>query len=553
MKSIKNWIQSKVGSYSSKDDSDTDYVEAVVCKEFEIQNNEMKQLELADAGKILLVKQHDKLSAIGYKCAHYGAPLNTGTLGDNRIRCPWHGACFNASTGDVEDFPGLDSLPCYNVSVKDGEVLVRAKRRDLETNKRIKDMVKRDPDNETTFVIIGGGPSGGVCIETLRQEDFTGRIVLICKESNPPYDRIKLTKAMDLEIEKLQFRTPQFYEEYGIETMLGVAATKVDASEKTVMCSNGYSIKFDKLYVASGATPFRPKIPGVDLKNVFTLRDHADGTKILEVIGDESQVVCLGLSFISLESAAYLVKKVKKVTVVGRDNVPLLASFGPQIGQRVLELFKENGVEMVMNSGIKNIIGTDGVVKSVELADGTQIPCDALILGTGATFNTTFLKDSGVKLNDNGSVDVDMHLRTNIPCIYAGGDLANAPVFSLSNVRTTIGHYQLAQYHGRIAAKNMADKMQELKAVPFFWTVLFGKSIRYSGHGRPNEIHIEGDLKELKFVAFYYDQDGNVIAMASCQRDPVVAQFAELQSQGRRLHRKDIEASPFGWAEQLKV
>lgn len=93
-----------------------DYVEGVVCKQEDINENEMKLLPLGDdGGKILLVKQKGQLHAIGTKCTHYGALLHTGALGEGRVRCPWHGACFNIKTGDIEDYPGLDSLPCYKV------------------------------------------------------------------------------------------------------------------------------------------------------------------------------------------------------------------------------------------------------------------------------------------------------------------------------------------------------------------------------------------------------------------------------------------------------
>ena len=94
-----------------------DYIEDVVCKEDEIKENEMKVLPLGgdDGGKILLIKQKGEIHAIGTKCTHYGALLNTGALGEGRVRCPWHGACFSIKTGDIEDYPGLDSLPCYEV------------------------------------------------------------------------------------------------------------------------------------------------------------------------------------------------------------------------------------------------------------------------------------------------------------------------------------------------------------------------------------------------------------------------------------------------------
>lgn len=533
---------------------EADYIEKIVCEEKDIGENEMKQFEMDEESKILLVKQNGVLSAIGTKCSHYGALLSTGALSQGRIRCPWHGACFNIQTGDIEDFPGQDSIPCYKVNVEEGKVRVRAKRSDLLANKRVKDMVKRDPDNDTTFVVIGGGPSGGICVETLRQEGFTGRIVLVCKENGLPYDRIKLSKAMDVGIKKIEYRTNDFYEEYGIEAMIGVEATNVNTAEKTVSLNNGYIIKYDKIYIATGSKARKPNIPGADLKNVVTVREFTDSAYINSIISPDKHVVCLGLSFIGLESAAYLVKKVAKVTVVGRDTIPLRHSFGAEVGERVMRMFEAEGVEFQMQNGIKRCIDTNGVLTAVELNDGTELKCDICIMGTGSTFYTDFLQNSGINLNKDGSIDTNVFLRTNVPDVYAGGDIANAPVFSIGNNLATIGHYPLAQYHGHIAGKNMAGNETGMSAVPYFWTVLFGKSFRYSGYGSPHETRIIGSLEDLKFVAVYLDKGGNVCGMASCQRDPIVSQYAELQSQGRSLHISELDATedPFAWTKNIQ-
>lgn len=150
------------GAQSTYDPSamggDQEYVEGVVCHQDDLAENQMKQFELGDAGKVLVVKQNGEISALGTKCTHYGAPLSNGALSEGRVRCQWHGACFNIKTGDIEDFPGQDSLPCYQVTVTEqGQVKVRAKRTELETNKRTKKMVKRVNGDSRTFVIIGGG------------------------------------------------------------------------------------------------------------------------------------------------------------------------------------------------------------------------------------------------------------------------------------------------------------------------------------------------------------------------------------------------------------
>ncbi|EDV92066.1 apoptosis-inducing factor 3 isoform X2 [Drosophila grimshawi] len=543
-----------VGSYQSKCDKvatttmsnelDAQYTEPVaVCLATELVENELKQVDFNEETPVLLVKQNGRLHALGAKCTHYGAPMKTGALGVGRIRCPWHGACFNLETGDIEDFPGIDSLPCHKVNVSDdGQVMVRIKRTDLDKSSRLKPMVKRNTQDERCFIVVGGGPSGAVCVEALRQEGYTGRLIFVCREPYLPYDRVKVSKSMNVSIESLQFRTEQFYKDHDIELWLGVSADKLVTAQKELHCSNGYVVKYDKIYIATGCAAFKPPIPGADLLNVKTIREYADAQSILELITPQTNVVCLGSSFIALEAAAGLVPKVASVTVIGRDTVPLKAAFGEAIGARVLKLYVDNNVKMIMQSGIDQIIGDDdGKVTEVQLVDGTRLPCDLLIMGTGSRLNTQFMAKSGVHLNKNGSVDVTDFLETNVPDVYVGGDIANAHIYSLAQSRVNIGHYQLAQYHGRIAAINMSGSVKKSEAVPFFFTMLFGKGIRYAGYGAYKDVIIDGSLETMQFIAYFVNHADTVIAVASCGRDPIVAQFAELIAQGKCLGRNHIE------------
>ncbi|XP_062546338.1 apoptosis-inducing factor 3-like [Armigeres subalbatus] len=526
------------------------YVEGFLCNENDIAENEMKPFEL-EGGKVLLVKQNGKLSAIGNKCSHYNALMSTGALGEGRVRCPWHGACFNIETGDIEDFPGQDSLPCFKVSVEKGRVKIRAKRSELESGKRTKPMVKKLSGDKRTFVVIGGGPSGAICVETLRQEGFTGRIVMINKEPCLPYDRVLVSKAMDFDLSKKVLRTEQFYAEHEIETILGTEVTSLDSVKREVTLSTGATIKFDKVYIATGSKPRKAPVEGADLPDVRVLISNEDAKYVNGHLSPDKHVVVLGTSFIALEAAAYSMNKVAKVTVIGRGSVLLRDSFGEQVGASVMEYFKGKGVNFIMNSGIKRCIGDDDrKLTSVELNDGTILKADLCIMGIGSTLFTTFLEGSGLIMHPDGSVDTNGFLETNVEGIYAGGDIAHAPVFCNNNEKVTIGHYPLAQYHGRVAALNMVGKPTELRAVPYFWTILFGKGFRYAGYGKPHETIIEGDLPKLKFVAFYLNAEGKVIGVASCGRDPVVSQYAELLSQGRTLHKSQLSPDPFAWTKQ---
>lgn len=141
------------------------------------------------------------------------------------INCSSLPSLFYFITSFFQFIFNLSSCIFYQVSVDEaGVVRVKAKRTDLEINKRMKKMSARDPQNKKTVVIVGGGPAGAVCAETLRQEGFTGRIVMVCKEDVVPYDRIKVSKIFDFDIQKAALRSPLFYNDHKIETKLGVEA-----------------------------------------------------------------------------------------------------------------------------------------------------------------------------------------------------------------------------------------------------------------------------------------------------------------------------------------
>ncbi|XP_076644310.1 apoptosis-inducing factor 3 isoform X2 [Halictus rubicundus] len=528
-----------------------DYIENVVCKESDIKENEMKLLPLGDAGeKILLIKQKGELHAIGTKCTHYGALLHTGALGDGRVRCPWHGACFNIKTGDIEDHPGLDSLPCYKVKVDDsGLVSVRADRKELGLNRRTKQMCAQDNNNQSTVVIVGGGPAGATCAETLRQENFTGNIIMVCRENVVPYDRVKVSKAFDVDVEQSALRPHSFYKNHSIEMKLGTVATGLNTNEKVVQLSNNEKLNYNYLFICTGSKPRMPDVPGINLANVYVLRDYTDAQSILSKLSPQKHIVVLGLGFIGMEAAAYCVNKSASVTIIGRGVTPLEPIFGAEIGNRVRQEFEEKGIKFLFGNNIAQFVEKEtdkNSVGTVVLTDGTVLTADVAIIGIGSTFYTDWIKDSPIEMLEDGSIKVDKYLRTNVENVYAGGDIAYAPLFGSDSLSAAVGHYSLAHYHGKIAALNICDRNAPLNTIPFFWTTLFGKSYRYAGYGKPDKIKIYGSLEKFEFFA-YYIKDGKVIAMSSVGADPVVSDFANFLYEGKSLTEIMINHNPFGW------
>ncbi|XP_067121328.1 apoptosis-inducing factor 3 isoform X2 [Centruroides vittatus] len=466
------------GVYCSKPDSGAaeDVVEVTVCREDDLENGEMKVYELGQQGSVLLVKEDGTFSALGTKCTHYNAPLIKGVLSNGKIRCPWHGACFNSKTGDIEDFPGLDSLPCYRVRVDGGEVKVSASSHEVGKNKRVKPTSKRTVDDKRTFIVIGGGGAGQTCVETLRQEGFTGRLILISKEPNRPYDRPKLSKALSAKAEDLALRSPDYYQSADIELWLNREVTSIETEKRLLTCSDGTSIQYDAIMIATGGRP--RTLDNVDLKNIHYLRSVEDANVIAEK-SRKKNVVILGTSFIGMEVAAYLADKANSISIIGSSTVPFLNVLGEDIGKGLQKLLEEHEIKFYNGNGIVEFVGNKGILTEVVLKTGEHIPADICVIGIGVLPSTEFLENTNIKLNSSKQIIVDEYMKTNVDGIFAGGDIVEFPL-TVMDARVNIGHWQLAMAHGRCAALNMLNKNEKLLTVPFFWSMLFGKSVRYA-------------------------------------------------------------------------
>lgn len=517
-------------------------IDTVVCREEELPEEGMKSFDI-EGGRVLLVRHQGKVSALGTKCSHYGAPLEKGTLCNGRVRCPWHGACFNVETGDIEDFPGLDSIPSYDVSINEGEVRIKGSRALLTANKRTRDMVKRDPENNTTFVVVGGGGCNASAVETLRSEGFTGRLLMITNENYIPYDRPKLSKVMDFSAEKLALRSEKFYKNFDIEIMLGTSLDGINTEKKELYLSTGEIESYDKVLIATGGSPRKLGCPGEELQGIFYVRSPDDSNAINNEAADKN-VVVIGTSFIGMETAGFLASKAASVTVIGNTNTPFQRSLGEIVGSRIQKLFEEKGVKVINNAAVSEILGNDdGSVKEVKLSSGDIFQADVVVVGVGVLPCTNFLKGTHVNITNRGFVPVNQYMETNIPDVYCGGDIASFPLFLQDNTQVNIGHWQVAHQHGHTAALNMIGRQQKIHTVPFFWTVLFGKSLRYTGFGHFDDIIISGDLESLSFIA-YYCSGSQVVALASLMKDPAAANYAEMLMQERWLTKDQVLEDP---------
>ncbi|XP_064612325.1 apoptosis-inducing factor 3-like [Liolophura sinensis] len=520
----------------------------VVCDVGDLKDGEMRDVEVGE-GKALLVRSGGQYYAVSAKCTHYGAPLSKGALCNDRVRCPWHGACFNVKTGDIEEYPGLDSLQKFEVEVSDGKVKVTADKTSLSNHKRIKPMCRASPSDSKTVLIIGGGPASVACAETLRQNGFKGKITLATKEECLPYDRIKLSKAMSTTADAIALRSKDFYESYDIDIQTNKEAVSVDTSGKSVKFSDGSVLPYTSLVLATGGRPRTLPVPGKDLKNVCLLRTPKDANYIASEAAGKN-VVIIGSSFIGMEVASSLASQAASITVVDIIALPFQTVLGDKVGTALQKMHEEKGIKFHFKAGLSEIVGENGQVKEVVLDNGTRLPADLVVLGVGVAPATEFAKDSGLNMTKQGFIQVDKKMKTNLPDVLAAGDIVEFPLFTVNDEKVNIGHWQMAHHHGRIAAYTILGKLEELHSVPYFWTVQYGKSIRYTGYGPGyDDIIIHGNPDELKFVA-YYTKGEKVVAAASLNFDPIVSEVAEALNTGREIKKEEVRNDPRGWVSK---
>ncbi|XP_055736894.1 apoptosis inducing factor mitochondria associated 4 isoform X1 [Salvelinus fontinalis] len=526
---------------------DQDQVTGMVCLESDLQDGQMKEVEV-DEQKILLVRTQGLYSAVGSKCSHYGAPLIKGALVGDRVRCPFHGACFNIKTGDIEEYPGLDCLPSYKVKVEDGKVYVSVNKKSLKLYKRVKDMSCRVSGVRHTILLIGGGPASLLCAETLRQNRYEGRIVMVTRDTLPPIDKPKLSKAMHLESASLLLRPTDFFQQHDIELWMEKEVVSVNPVEKTVKLNDGSLHYYDQLLISTGCRARPLSCPGSELEGVRILQSYEDAKEIHQsCVGKKAVVV--GASFIGMEVASYLADKAASVAMVGNGSYPFKRSLGPEIGKMTMQMLEESKVKFYMNDGVVEIIGQNGKVKEVVLKSGAVVETDVVIAGIGVIPNSDFLKESQVEVDSRKAVIIDKFMRTNIPNVFGAGDVTSFPLTIRKDQRVNIGHWQLASAHGRVAALNMLQKQIKIDSVPFFWTVLLGKSVRYTGYGEGyTEIIFKGKVEERKFLAFYI-KDDQVVAAASLMFDPAVARLAEMMSNGLVITKEQAQSDDLSWLQ----
>jgi len=363
------------------------------------------------------------------------------------------------------------------------------------------------------LVVVGASLAGLSAARALRERGYDGRLVLVGAEPHLPYDRPPLSKAFltgcadraDLDLLSAA--------DDGLEITwrLGVAATALRAAERTVVLADGRELVADGVVLATGARARTLTGLGAPL-GVHTLRTVDDAVALREDLRRGGSLVVVGGGFIGAEVASSARSLGLAVTVVEALHTPLAGPLGPQLGAVSAALHADHGVRLLTGTGVSRLVGDDRVT-AVELADGTSLPADVVVVGVGAQPNVEWLAGSGVEVD--GGVVTDASCATNVPGVVAVGDCASSYDPMLGRHRR-IEHWTHALQQPATATATLlgACAAPPYAPLPYFWSEQYGRQLQLAGSHQPGDVVtvVEGSTDSRSFVATY-ERDGRLVAV----------------------------------------
>ena len=388
-------------------------------------------------------------------------------------------------------------------------------------------------DARERVLIVGGGVAAQRCAFSLRKRGYAGELTMIGAEAEAPYDRTLLSKDM-LRAEAgqpcLSLKPRKAYSEQGIELRLGVPATGLDVAERLVGLADGSEVEYDRLVICSGGRPVLPAT--LACAGVLLLRAVSDLEALHPELLHGRRLAIVGGGFIGGEVASSALARGLEVTLIEAAPQPLAPVLGEEVGARVAELHRSNGVDVVAGTAVSSIARSEPGFE-VGLADGRAVEADTVVLGVGMAPAVEWLEGSPLRIEDG--IVTDAACRTDVPGVLAAGDCARwwNPRYEAS---MRVEHWDTAARHGVAAAGSVMGGEEPFAPVPFFWSDQHGVKLQSIGYAPSwDEVEIEDGDSARTFVARYRAEGRLVAALAAGQPKAIARARKELQDSGRQV------------------
>jgi len=361
-------------------------------------------------------------------------------------------------------------------------------------------------------LIVGNGPAGVSAARTVRKVAPADQVVLVSEEAQPFYSKVLTSYFVGGKVpyENMLLSNAEGFQGQGIELLTGRQAVRIDPAAGELLVSGGERVSYDRLLLATGASPFIPPLEGIKLPGVFTLWTHDDSVEMKEWVQGGQSAVVIGAGLVGLKAAEAFLMRGLSVTVVELLDRVLPQLLGLDDAGMVKSALQKKGLTVRTSTGVSQISGEERV-REVTLSDGSTLPCDVVVVATGVRPNLSLAKSAGVSFGRG--ILVDEFMQTSVPRVYAAGDVTEAYDIARGKKlpNPTWGN---ASEQGRVAAYNMAGMQKPFNGAVTLNTFTFlGFSMAAVGITQP-----EGDF-----------------ARVVCHGNPATGNYRKLVLLGDRL------------------
>ena len=340
--------------------------------------------------------------------------------------------------------------------------------------------------HDRRYVIIGNGVAGTNAAEILRKNDPNCSIQLITNEPYPLYNRVSLPRFLQGVIveQKVMIRDFAWHEQRNIQLLTETLVTSVNTDERIVLTDKGQHLPYDALLIASGGWANPLQVPGAaGVKHIYNFVTLDDTKNIIERMLESRTALAYGGSFISYELCDGFAVRKLNTTWLMRGPYWLRTCLDPEGGEVIDNIAKKFGVEIIHGDEIEAVVPRNGVPGYVKTKKGRQIQADLIGVGLGITLNTQYLEHTPIGIRSG--VVVNECLETNVPGVYAAGDVAEFYDPTIDR-HHTMGTWDNAMAHGRLAGVNMAGGHEAYLDVPTYTSPLFDVNIAVVGTAESN-------------------------------------------------------------------
>ena len=393
-------------------------------------------------------------------------------------------------------------------------------------------------------LIIGGGHAGANTAYALRKDGFDGEITIISDEGYLPYHRPPLSKdflKQNVAIEKLSFKSSNFYEEQNISINLNTRINAIDLELSHAKAKDNL-FDFDYLVFATGASPRLLPMENADAKNLFYLRKITDVLSIHESIGSAKNIVLIGGGYIGLEVASAMIELGLNVTILEAEERILQRVTSPEVSKFYNDFHSKKGVEIICNAKIASLNAENKMINAVLLESGESIAADIVLAGIGAIPNTQLADSIGIDCS-NG-IKTDQYCRTSIPNILAVGDCTSS-FNALFNQELRLESVPNALAQSKVASSSIVGNELFNNEMPWFWSDQYDLKLQMAGLSSGyDECHIIGDIDSAEFIACY-GKNGYLIAVDSVNQSKQFMLFKKALGNGFQLEMSLIKDKNF--------